>query len=1067
MLGMAIRTVTFGEEERGSLRGRVVDADFGEAVGGARLRVLETGASVSADHEGFFLIPDLSAGRYTVVVTREGYQRAVVSDIAVAPGTLSEILIRLAPEITEMEEIVVRESGMEADTATESGLLALRAQAITFQDSVSRELMSRAGASDAAAAIRLVVGTTVVEGKYASVRGLSDRYVGASVNGFRIPSADPKRRAVQLDLFPAGTIESISVSKTFTPDLPGDYSGGGVNLRLQSIPDKRFFKFSFSREMNRNVYGSDQFVTYEGGGVDVWARQRGERDMPPGAATMEEDGFTDAALPSEHEQPLGSGVEHGPEYQAFDRITRSMSPAMGIKRSRLPENFSVNTSFGNVQPLVGEAQLGSIIAFTYSQKHTMRTNFNTSYTRPPLGDPQVTNLYGTVREEGQSEVKYGLLLGTGVKRPERADISVTFFRARSGTDQASFTSEDVDDTTLYWDQKQAIHYVERSTDSLQLRGDHRFDHLVRPGLGLRVQWFGGHNQVRQYEPDVRFFENVVVKGDTNYIFQQIPPGASGAAFDKTARIWRDTKEDNTQYGMNFEVPFEREFSRTASEEGSGSTEKSGALKFGWVRDWTKREYRQHSFFYTFGSQLDPLYTGPVRSQFPPGLAGLIAYNNARNAWLASPEGQAYQQKLQDAERDRTRSTFSSSSPTSLWTDVFTDPDNIGAGSNYQNSIYWYIAPKPYDVSYDGEQELPAGYGMLEWPANRKLTLMIGLRAENTLISVDPRSDMESRDPARAFQVALRRPQVLDDGTETYYYTIGGVSKEKAGVNLRETHLLRAAGLVYDIRPGMKLRYNYAQTIARPTFWELAPVITFDYVEDLAYVGNSDLKISTVDNHDIRWEWYPADETVFSISVFEKQIENPIDKESFAYLSQDYVLAVNYPHGTVRGFELEARRPFEAPPFLPGRFVIGANYTGIDASVTIPPQLRYDLARHTIDREERDMEGQPHFLANFHFTYEITPRVSLSYFYNRRGDMLKTGAAIGETGATPDIYILERGTADVAFEYKFGKHFKLTLRAKNTTDSVVREVYRLPDGTDLPRRSYREGVTYSVSFGGDW
>jgi TonB-dependent receptor len=1057
----------FAQEARGSLRGRVLDADFGDPVAGASIRMLELDAVATSDREGFFLFPDVPPGRYTVTATREGYQRAVAPDVAIAPGALSEVTLRMSGELAEMDELVVRDSQPETDTATEAGLLNLRAQSITFQDSISRELMSRAGASDAAAAVRLVVGTTIVDGKYASVRGLSDRYVGATVNGFRIPSPDPKRRAVQLDVFPAGTIDSIAVSKTFTPNLPGDFSGGGVQLKLQSIPDERFFKFSFSRELNRNYYGSEQFLTYAGGGVETWARQLGDRDMPDGAAEMEDNNLVDSALPSEHENRLSDGFDHSPTYKEYDRITRAMAPAMGVTRGQIPENFSVNASLGNAHPLGSDANLGALLAFTYSQKHTMRTNFNTSYVRPPIGNPQVTNLYTTIREEGVSEAKYGMLMAAGVKRPERSEISVSFFRVRAATDQAALTQEGFDDETLEWDQKQALHYIERSTDSLQLRGEHRFDDLINPGLGLRLQWFGGHNLVRQYEPDVRYFENVVVRRGTNYVFQQLPPGASGAAFDKTARVWRDSKEDNTQYGVNIEVPFDRQFRERTEDGETRKIDKGGALKFGWTRDMTLRTYRQNSFFYAFASQQDPLYTGPTRNQFPPGLAGQIAFVNARNAWLASSTGQLYQAKLADANADRQKSTFTSGSSTSLWTDVFTDPENIGLGTNYQNSMFWYIVPKFYDVSYDGDQDFPSGYAMVELPSTRKLTLMLGLRMENTLISVDPTSDMENRDPPRAFQVAVRRPQVLEDGRETYFYTIAGVPKEQAVVDINESHFLRAAGLVYELRPDMKLRYNYAQTIARPTFWELAPVITFDYVDGLAYVGNRDLVISTVENHDIRWEWYPAEETVLSASIFEKQIDNPIDKESFSYLSQDYVLAVNYPHGTVRGLELEVRRPLPAPPFLPGRIVAGANYTAIDASVAIPEQVKFDLERHTIARDERAMEGQPEYLANINFTYEFSPRTSFSYFFNRRGDMLKTGAAIGENGATPDIYLLARETVDLALEHKFGKRFKLTLRARNTTDQTVREVYRLPDGVDIPRRSYREGVSYSLSLGGEW
>ena len=128
-----------------------------------------------------------------------------------------------------MEELVV--SGADLLSSSEFGLLDIRAASVSIQDAVSAELIRKAGASDASDALKLVVGASVNEGKYATVRGLSDRYTGTTLNGVRVPSADPRRRAVQVDLFPTGTIDSVTVTKTFQPDLQGDFTGGGVDLR--------------------------------------------------------------------------------------------------------------------------------------------------------------------------------------------------------------------------------------------------------------------------------------------------------------------------------------------------------------------------------------------------------------------------------------------------------------------------------------------------------------------------------------------------------------------------------------------------------------------------------------------------------------------------------------------------------------------------------------------------------------------------------------------------------------------------------------------------------------------
>lgn len=1059
-----------GQTTPGGIRGVVTDAEFGGPVREAQVRLLEAGRQAVTGEDGHYLFSDVPPGSYTLVFSKEGFERQLLSGLIVAPGALADVETRLHGEFNEMEEFVVRDLELGDTTSSELGLLSLRASSLSFQDSVSRELMSKAGASDAASAVKLVVGTSVVDGKYATVRGLSDRYVGTAVNGLRVPSSDPKRRAVQLDIFPAGTIDSISVSKTFTPDLPGDYSGGGINIRLNTIPEEPFVKFSFSREYNSLYTGKDGFVTYAGGGVDRWARDRGDRTLPPDAAEMEANQLNEKGLTSFHDELVSESFPHADNYVAYDGITGSMAPAMGTTRSTVPPNHSWNLSLGGRTRLFNGWDLGGIGAFTYGQKYGLVRGIDTEYLRPSLASPQETNLFDYARDVGTAETKYGMLAGVGVSKDDKNSITLNLMRNRSGTDQAGISIEEHDPTNApYWDQKQAIQYTERSIDGLQLRGRHAWDDLIEKGLGLRLEWFGAHNVAEQYEPDVRQFDNVVVpRPDGTFAYQLRPPASSGADEDSTSRVWRDTKEDNSQFGMNFTVPFERLFSPPPGlgREPDAPEEKSGAFKFGWLDDITKRLYSQNSFYYAFPTQSDPAFTGPVRSDFPPGRQGTAQYIAALNAWQASPEGQAYAVNAGAAASDRDKSFYVTNSPNALWTDAFTDPANTGTGA-YQNSMYWFILPKLYDVSYEGDQRLPAGYAMIEMPMTPRLSFMIGGRAEHTTMYAEPRSDVEGTDPSRAFQVPVQRPVFNPDGSTNYYYTIGGVPKEEAVVDLQESHWLRAAGFVYEITPKMKLRYNYAQTIARPTFLELAPVITFDYIEGEAFIGNKDLKISTVDNYDIRWEWFPSPEQVLSASWFYKDILNPIDRESFGYLSQDYIIAVNYPRGRVRGAEFELRTPLGAPPFVPGRFTLGANYTIIDAVVEIPDKIQNDLAAHSIAQEERDMEGQPAFLANLNLTYDVGFGTSISLFYNRRGDMLKTGAAIGEDGATPNVYALAQDSMDMGIQQKIGSRLTATFRIRNMLKSPVEEVYRLSDDVDLPKRTYDTGITYVFSMGGSW
>jgi len=82
------------------------------------------------------------------------------------------------------------------------------------------------------------------------VRGLGERYTTASLNGARLPSPEPERKVVPLDLFPSGILQSVTTSKTFTPDLQGDFSGAQVDIRTREFPARRQVTYSVSMGAN-------------------------------------------------------------------------------------------------------------------------------------------------------------------------------------------------------------------------------------------------------------------------------------------------------------------------------------------------------------------------------------------------------------------------------------------------------------------------------------------------------------------------------------------------------------------------------------------------------------------------------------------------------------------------------------------------------------------------------------------------------------------------------------------------------------------------------------------------
>ncbi len=259
--------------ETGTVRGTITDREFGGPVAGATVTIVETGRRVTAETDGSFSIPELAPGRYTLVIAREGFVRQLKSDVVVQDGRLTELDVQLAGEFEDMDEFVVQELDL---AGSESALLELRLESPQLLDSIGADMMAKAGAGDAAAALLLVSGATVQDGKYAVVRGLPDRYVSAQLDGVRLPTSDAKRRAVQLDQFPSAIIQSVQVSKTFTPDQQGDSSGGAVNIDLKDIPDESSFQIKVQTGYNSQVQdaGTD-FIGYQGSNLGQWGQYDG------------------------------------------------------------------------------------------------------------------------------------------------------------------------------------------------------------------------------------------------------------------------------------------------------------------------------------------------------------------------------------------------------------------------------------------------------------------------------------------------------------------------------------------------------------------------------------------------------------------------------------------------------------------------------------------------------------------------------------------------------------------------------------------------------------------------
>ncbi len=236
----------------GRVTGRILDAATGQGIAESGVQVVGTTIGAQSGLEGRYTILRVPAGTLTIQVRRLGYAPKTITGLVVPAGGTIEQDITLAAANVQLTAVNVT-AASERGTVNEA--LNQQKNATNVVNAITAEQIAKSPDGDAAQAVQRVSGITLQDGKYLQARGLGERYTTASLNGARIPSPEPERKVVPLDLFPAGLLQDVTTSKTFTPDQPGDFAGANVNIRTREFPVKRQVNFSTSVGVNNQVMG--------------------------------------------------------------------------------------------------------------------------------------------------------------------------------------------------------------------------------------------------------------------------------------------------------------------------------------------------------------------------------------------------------------------------------------------------------------------------------------------------------------------------------------------------------------------------------------------------------------------------------------------------------------------------------------------------------------------------------------------------------------------------------------------------------------------------------------------
>jgi outer membrane receptor protein involved in Fe transport len=468
-LGLLTARPAAAQARSATIVGRVIDAASGAGVTDAGVQIVGTTLGTQSGLDGRYTIRNVPAGTITVQARRIGFAPKTITALMAAAGETVVLDIALEAATVQLTAQVVTAA---AERGTVSAALDEQRTAAGVVNAITREQIAKSPDADAAQAVQRVSGVTVQDGKFVFVRGLGERYTTASLNGSRIPSPEPERKVVPLDLFPSALLQSVTTIKTFTPDQPGDFSGAQIDIRTREFPATRVLSYSVASGFN-DAATARRIPYAPGVGGESFAMANSARNLPAGLKAAGD---------------LVNVTQR--DVNAFIRSFRDVWEAP-LHQAALPKSASVTV--GGSDPVFGR-EIGYIASGTYSVSDEVRVDQVRATANPgntPGSTTEINRFEGTT---GRTSVLWGGVVNLSALLGTRTRLSLDNTYDRTADNDARVERGFLENYGIPV-RMQRLQYVERSVYSSQLGGEHELWNRHR------LQWAVAASGVARREPD--------------------------------------------------------------------------------------------------------------------------------------------------------------------------------------------------------------------------------------------------------------------------------------------------------------------------------------------------------------------------------------------------------------------------------------------------------------------------------------------------------------------------------------------------------------------------------------
>jgi hypothetical protein len=1045
----------------GIIVGEISDATTLNPIAGAFVEIVGSGRTAETDAQGRFQFRGLPAGTFNIEASQLGYfsDTTVVTVIEASPSEV-RFGLRVKPTDDSANEFTLEEETVVGDYQGDSAgdlFIDLKIDS-TVSSGLTKEEFTKTGVSDAAGAVGKIAGANIVGGKFAVVRGLADRYVTTLFNGAAISSADPSRKAVQLDIFPTTAIQSININKTYSPNLPGDFGGGTIQIESLSIPQERIAEFKYKLGTNSNHDGvmyvhpnrelgfwgnvnnpiPDKLLfNLDAAGNPTTFNAGGNRVVP---------GNTNNA--SQRQAQLNAGLAQQADANAAlpNVLTLHQSQDLLPKLAKPEDSESFSLVYGDKIDFENGNQLGFIAAF----QHGTTDEVNAFGPEARLTSP--ARFFN--EESYAREVDWSLYLSGGLKIGEHHELKTTYFKKRIATDNiihgtdftiegdgvfGEFTRNDptiarYGASAIYKKEFWTIDPVIRDTELFQIGGKHRND------SGTSFSWGISQSTATESRPHTSTFQNGQLDFTDPRIAAQaaLDPGfVYNPSLGKISTIEYQTfvndgigSLDSTRETASIEekaremtASLTQEFYFTDRKEdgprfelsvGGGKIEKDreamGRVYLLKTASWERWIARNPPSWWTGNGGIAPFSPGsPLAGTTLADGSPLPAGFNSLGEYLA-----AHPEALADYFNGYANENFGGIPGT-------------GTASTRAN----YVSPDaPYYTN---------GSGLEVRNVDSELTLT-SFYTSGTFFGDFWRVGGGGRweEEVKKYEVAASPLTLLLPGDPSRFgelVTNAFIPSVFAGL---------------DIIPEKSwINFAWSRTVARPTFHEFLPIESIAQDTGILRRGNPDLTETSIDNLDVSLDWVFSESLNGRVSLFRKNLADPIVVVQRVDQGQNSNTYINGDSGTITGIELEGRwKSPDSPWSLTG------NYTFIDST------LKYSVNQgiNVVDLETR-FPFQPSQILNLTLGWEPADGPWKAYLTTNFTDEYPT--ILRSESSAYDVWLLPQTTFDFTLARSFefdGFDATLTFGIRNLLNDARTYEYR---GGSVSGGGAREGLVYTA------